>query len=86
MTHSRSCEASPFKAENVSLQRKPPASSGDSHNNNNASLELTMTGAERRNYAEWKAERDRIDAERMRRAQASNGGEWRREWDSEKSG
>ena len=45
-----------------------------------------MTGVERRNYAEWKAERDRIDAERMRRAQASHGGEWRREWDSEKSG
>ena len=45
-----------------------------------------MTGAERREYVAWKEERERIDAERLRRSQAKGGsGEWRREWDTHKT-
>lgn len=47
-------------------------------------MELTMTGKERRQYVEWRAERDQIDAARLERAKSSTG-QWRREWDVEKA-
>lgn len=43
-----------------------------------------MTGKERRQYVEWRAERDRIDADRLKRAMSASG-QWRREWDVEKT-
>ncbi len=46
-------------------------------------LEMTMSGRERREYIEWKTERDRIDAQRMER-QKNAGGQWKREWDVKK--
>ncbi|XP_052827795.1 uncharacterized protein LOC106881761 isoform X13 [Octopus bimaculoides] len=46
-------------------------------------MSISMTGRERRQYMEWKAERDRVDKERIER-QKSASGEWRREWDAEK--
>ncbi|XP_055880530.1 uncharacterized protein LOC106057109 isoform X3 [Biomphalaria glabrata] len=46
-------------------------------------LELVMTGKERRNHEEWKAERDKYDQERILRSQNS-GGSWKRAWDVEK--
>lgn len=36
-----------------------------------------------RNEDAWRAERNRIDEERIQRQKSSDGG-WRREWDSEK--
>ncbi|XP_071081229.1 uncharacterized protein [Haliotis cracherodii] len=47
-------------------------------------LAMAMTGKERRQYLEWKAERDRVDQERMDR-QKSTSGEWRRAWDADKN-
>lgn len=46
-------------------------------------LAVTMTGKERRQYIEWKADRDRVDNARIER-QKSSSGEWKREWDKEK--
>lgn len=47
-------------------------------------MAISMTGRERRQYMEWKAERERVDKERIER-QKSASGEWRREWDAEKN-
>ncbi|VDI82694.1 Hypothetical predicted protein [Mytilus galloprovincialis] len=46
-------------------------------------MTVTMTGKERREYFEWKADRDRVDNARIER-QKSSSGEWKREWDKEK--
>lgn len=48
-------------------------------------MEMEMTGKERREYLEWKAARDKVDEERLARTQNSTG-QWRREWDLNKSG
>jgi len=44
---------------------------------------LATTGAERREYAEWKRERDEIDRQRLQR-QKKPDGQWKREWDATK--
>ncbi|XP_070578045.1 coiled-coil domain-containing protein 9-like isoform X3 [Ptychodera flava] len=46
-------------------------------------MTMSMTGRERKEYADWKAERDRIDQERLQRHKRATG-EWKREWDREK--
>ena len=46
-------------------------------------MTVSMTGRERREYQEWKAERDSIDRARLDR-QKKQTGEWRRAWDTEK--
>ena len=46
-------------------------------------LSLQMTGRERREYQQWKAEREQIDQARIER-QRNEQGEWKREWDMEK--
>ena len=55
--------------------RGPPESKMD--------MAMRMTGAERRQYVEWKTERDKIDEARINR-QKTQQGEWRREWDHDK--
>jgi len=45
---------------------------------------MQTTGTERREYAEWKRERDRIDRERLSR-QKKPDGQWKREWDAAKT-
>lgn len=42
-----------------------------------------MTGKERKNHEEWKAEREKYDKERLQR-QMSDGGNWKRAWDADK--
>ena len=42
-----------------------------------------LTGKERREYVEWKKEREKIDMIRMERQKTAEG-DWRREWDREK--
>ena len=46
-------------------------------------MQLHMTGKERREYVEWKKEREKIDMIRMERQKTAEG-DWRREWDREK--
>ena len=46
-------------------------------------MSMNMTGRERRQYVEWKAEREKVDQARIDR-QKSMSGEWRREWDVQK--
>ena len=45
---------------------------------------MATTGAERREYAEWKREREQIDSERVNR-QKKPDGQWKREWDAAKA-
>jgi len=45
---------------------------------------MSTTGAERREYAEWKRERDEIDRQRLNR-QKKPDGQWKREWDAAKT-
>lgn len=46
-------------------------------------MQLEMTGKERREYTEWKRERDQIDQSRLQRQRTAEG-DWRREWDQQK--
>ncbi|CAH1261942.1 CCDC9 [Branchiostoma lanceolatum] len=46
-------------------------------------MTLSMTGRERKEYEDWRQERERIDRERLERHRTA-GGEWKREWDQEK--
>ncbi|XP_062578451.1 coiled-coil domain-containing protein 9-like isoform X2 [Saccostrea cucullata] len=50
---------------------------------NKMEMAINMTGRERREYVEWKAERDKVDQARIDR-QKSASGEWKREWDTQK--
>ncbi|XP_072346036.1 uncharacterized protein [Scyliorhinus torazame] len=47
-------------------------------------MTLSMTGRERAEYMRWKKERERIDQERLARHRNATG-QWRREWDAEKT-
>ena len=42
-----------------------------------------MTGKERKNLEDWRAEREKYDRERLERQQNEAGG-WRRAWDADK--
>ena len=46
-------------------------------------MSMMMTGRERRQYTEWKSERDAVDQARLDRQKNKEGG-WRRAWDTEK--
>lgn len=47
-------------------------------------MTLSMTGRERCEYLRWKQEREKIDQERLQRHRKPTG-QWRREWDAEKT-
>ncbi|KAK7505552.1 hypothetical protein BaRGS_00003297, partial [Batillaria attramentaria] len=51
---------------------------------NRMEMSLMLTGSERFQYEEWKAERQKVDQERMDRQKTASG-EWRRAWDQEKN-
>ena len=57
-------------------RRASPGSAGD--------MTLSMTGRERSEYLRWKQEREKIDQERLQRHRKPTG-QWRREWDAEKT-
>ncbi|XP_057207551.1 coiled-coil domain-containing protein 9 isoform X2 [Triplophysa rosa] len=49
-----------------------------------ADMTLSMTGRERAEYLRWKKEREQIDEERLARHRNATG-QWRREWDAQKT-
>ncbi|XP_006898758.1 PREDICTED: coiled-coil domain-containing protein 9 [Elephantulus edwardii] len=57
-------------------RRPSPGGTGD--------MTLSMTGRERLEYLRWKQEREKIDQERLQRHRKPTG-QWRREWDAEKT-
>lgn len=57
-------------------RRAGPGGAGD--------MTLSMTGRERSEYLRWKQEREKIDQERLQRHRKPTG-QWRREWDAEKT-
>ena len=60
----------------VQVSRDPPRSRTE--------YTVNTTGRERREYAEWKKEREQIDRDRLER-QKNDVGEWKREWDHQKN-
>jgi hypothetical protein len=57
------------------MQRSPPKTKME--------LAMQMTGRERRQYTEWKSEREKVDQSRVDRSK-NNSGDWKRAWDVEK--
>ncbi|XP_018088767.1 coiled-coil domain-containing protein 9 isoform X1 [Xenopus laevis] len=51
---------------------------------NQMDMTMSMTGRERSEYMRWKKEREQIDEERLARHRKPTG-QWRREWDAEKT-
>ncbi|XP_077312823.1 coiled-coil domain-containing protein 9 isoform X2 [Lithobates pipiens] len=51
---------------------------------NQVDMTLSMTGRERAEYMRWKQEREQIDQERLARHRKPTG-QWKREWDAEKT-
>ncbi|XP_042338363.1 coiled-coil domain-containing protein 9-like, partial [Plectropomus leopardus] len=47
-------------------------------------MTMSMTGRERAEYLRWKKEREQIDEERLARHRNATG-QWRREWDAQKT-
>ncbi|KAL8220053.1 UNVERIFIED_CONTAM: hypothetical protein K2H54_038001 [Gekko kuhli] len=64
----------------------PPPGRGGGGRRKEGALDMTlsMTGRERAEYIRWKQEREQIDRERLARHRQATG-EWRREWDAEKT-
>ncbi|CAH1791299.1 unnamed protein product [Owenia fusiformis] len=69
--------------ERMKQEREYRDSRGGGPPRNKMEMSLQMTGKERREYETWKAERDRVDQDRINRQQRGEG-TWRREWDNEK--
>ncbi|XP_075043221.1 coiled-coil domain-containing protein 9 isoform X2 [Mixophyes fleayi] len=51
---------------------------------NQVDMTISMTGKERAEYVRWKQEREQIDQERLARHRKATG-QWKREWDAEKT-
>ncbi|KAM4642235.1 coiled-coil domain-containing protein 9 isoform 2-T2 [Discoglossus pictus] len=51
---------------------------------NQVDMTMSMTGRERAEYVRWKKEREQIDQERLARHRKPTG-QWKREWDAEKT-
>ncbi|XP_070619784.1 coiled-coil domain-containing protein 9 [Erythrolamprus reginae] len=65
---------------------EPPLLGGGRARRRGPTLDMTlsMTGRERAEYTRWKQEREQIDRDRLARHRQPTG-EWRREWDAEKT-
>ncbi|XP_016049155.1 coiled-coil domain-containing protein 9 isoform X2 [Erinaceus europaeus] len=80
--HGRNWGGSDFERVRSGLEqerqgrRAGPGGAGD--------MTLSMTGRERSEYLRWKQEREKIDQERLQRHRKPTG-QWRREWDAEKT-
>ncbi|XP_052567961.1 coiled-coil domain-containing protein 9 isoform X7 [Peromyscus californicus insignis] len=80
--HGRNWGGSDFERVRSGLEherqgrRAGPGSGGD--------MTMSMTGRERSEYLRWKQEREKIDQERLQRHRKPTG-QWRREWDAEKT-
>lgn len=60
------------------LQSRRPGPKGS------VDMTVSMTGRERAEYLRWKKEREQIDEERLARHRNATG-QWRREWDAQKT-
>lgn len=60
------------------LQSRRPGPKGS------VDMTMSMTGRERAEYLRWKKEREQIDEERLARHRNATG-QWRREWDAQKT-
>ncbi|KAJ8045949.1 Coiled-coil domain-containing protein 9 [Holothuria leucospilota] len=70
--------------QNMNRNRRGRHHQSSGSHQSRSDMTTSMTGKERKDYEQWKNDRDRVDQERLAR-HVNASGEWRREWDREKS-
>ncbi|NXO02319.1 CCDC9 protein, partial [Rhinopomastus cyanomelas] len=88
--HTRNWGGSDFQKVKAGMERDKSWQSGARASGRRAGaggsvdMTLSMTGRQRAEYLRWKQEREQIDRERLARHRNPTG-QWRREWDAQKS-
>ncbi|KAM3911288.1 coiled-coil domain-containing protein 9 isoform 2-T2 [Leptodactylus fuscus] len=82
--HNRNWGGPDFEKVKTGMDREKESHGRRSGGKNQMDMTMSMTGKERAEYVRWKQERDQIDQERLARHRKPTG-QWRREWDAEKT-
>ena len=83
VTHSEKTEEQMWKVRAQRRQATRGKQKSFSFVNERKNSRVSMTGKEEESYDEWKSERNKIEAERLKRSKKAEG-TWKREWDREK--
>ncbi|XP_075692160.1 coiled-coil domain-containing protein 9 [Rhinoderma darwinii] len=82
--HIRNWGGPDFEKVKTGMDREKESHGRRPGGKNQMDMTMSMTGKERAEYVRWKQERDQIDQERLARHRKPTG-QWRREWDAEKT-
>ncbi|KAM9323998.1 coiled-coil domain-containing protein 9 [Gastrophryne carolinensis] len=82
--HNRNWGGSDFDKVKTGMDREKESHVRRPGVKNPMDMTMSMTGRERAEYVRWKQEREQIDQERLARHRKPTG-QWRREWDAEKT-
>ncbi|XP_040179481.1 coiled-coil domain-containing protein 9 isoform X3 [Rana temporaria] len=82
--HIRNWGGPDFEKVKTGMDREKESHVRRPQGRNQMDMTLSMTGRERAEYMRWKQERERIDQERLERHRKPTG-QWKREWDAEKT-
>ncbi|XP_066437232.1 coiled-coil domain-containing protein 9 isoform X2 [Eleutherodactylus coqui] len=82
--HNRNWGGADFEKVKTGMDREKESHGRRPGGKNQMDMTMSMTGKERAEYVRWKQERDQIDQERLARHRKPTG-QWRREWDAEKT-
>ncbi|XP_076833135.1 coiled-coil domain-containing protein 9-like isoform X3 [Brachyhypopomus gauderio] len=85
-SHEPDSDRRKIEKENITVTVDLSKLSGNRRPGTKSSVDMTlsMTGRERAEYLRWKKERKQIDEERLARHRNSTG-QWKREWDAQKT-
>ena len=83
VTHSEKTEEQMWKVRAQRRQATRGKQKSFSFVNEQKNSRVSITGKEEESYDEWKSERNKIEAERLKRSKKAEG-TWKREWDREK--
>ncbi|XP_073405440.1 coiled-coil domain-containing protein 9 [Dendrobates tinctorius] len=82
--HNRNWGGPDFEKVKTGMDREKESHERRPRGKNQMDMTMSMTGKERAEYLRWKQERDQIDQERLARHRKPTG-QWKREWDAEKT-
>ncbi|OCT67975.1 coiled-coil domain containing 9 L homeolog isoform X1 [Xenopus laevis] len=82
--HNRNWGGADFEKVKTGMDKEKESHGRRPAMKNQMDVTMSMTGRERAEYMRWKKEREQIDEERMARHRKPTG-QWRREWDAEKT-
>ncbi|XP_071981010.1 coiled-coil domain-containing protein 9 isoform X3 [Engystomops pustulosus] len=82
--HIRNWGGPDFEKVKTGMDREKESQGRRPGGKNQMDMTMSMTGKERAEYVRWKQEREQIDQERLARHKKPTG-QWRREWDAEKT-